>query len=333
MKKFPAIVAAISASIWGAAIWAPSAAAEAESRNAVLDRDFKTMMTWFPGEYDNQEQVYFESELDVPEEERHERIHHIFHPVDLSDFPGETFYVQQYQNDDPADVYRQRIYSFEPDYDENAIRLTIYTPKAPEALIDAHLDPTKLDGVTQDDVITRPGCEVFWRREASQFIGFMKEGACSFVSSRSGKKIIINDDLVLSEDAIWISDRAEDEDGNYVFGNKAGIPHKNLKAREFTCWVSVKERSGDDWAFESGLKVHDQGGRAWVTTDERRPQTAGIKIRNVRWPTGRNRDSLVLYAHRKGEDRAVSYTWTSPDGKRIAMNLRWMQASCTLSED
>lgn len=305
----------------------------ASAQNGVLDRDFKTMMEWFPGRYDNQEQVYFEEELNAPEDERHERIHHIFFPVDLEAFPGETFYIQQYQNDDPSDIYRQRIYSFEPDYEENAIRLTIYTPKNPEALIDAHLDTSKLDGLTLEDTVTRPGCEVFWKRQAAQFFGYMKDGACSFVSSRSGKKIIINDDLYLSQDEIWISDRAVDEDGAYVFGNKAGIPHKNRKAREFSCWVSVKKKRGDnDWSFDSGLTVHDQGGWAWVETDERRPQRVGIKIRNVVWPEGRNRNSLVLYAYRDGEPRAASYAWTSPDGDRLAVNLRWMQASCTLSE-
>jgi len=95
----------------------------------ILKRDFKRMMEWFPGRYDNQEQVYFNDNLNVPEDERHERIHHIFTPVDLPDFPGETFYIEQYQNDDPTDVYRQRIYSFEPDFEENATRLTIYIPK------------------------------------------------------------------------------------------------------------------------------------------------------------------------------------------------------------
>ena len=28
---------------------------------SVLDKDFRIMMAWFPGVYDNQEQVYFEA--------------------------------------------------------------------------------------------------------------------------------------------------------------------------------------------------------------------------------------------------------------------------------
>ncbi len=318
---------------FGGLVYGQTHGQSASPANDILDRDFREMMVMFPGRYDNQEQVYFEKRLDIPEEDRHERTHHIFHPVKLANFPGETFYIQQYQNNDPSDIYRQRIYSFQPDYDENAIRLTIYTPKNPEALIDAHIDPSKLDGLTLDDMIIRPGCEVFWKREIDQFTGYMKEGACSFTSSRTGKKIVINDDLHLSDSSIWIADRAVDEDGAYVFGNRAGVPHKNNRASEFSCWVSVKKRSGDDeWTFNNDLEIHDQGGWIWVTTDERRPQKVGLKMRNVVWPTGYNRNSLVLYAYRDGDDAARSYVWTSPDAKRIALNLRWVQASCTRDE-
>jgi len=81
-------------------------------QNAVLDRDFQTFLEWFPGVYDNQEQVYFEEQLGVPEDERHERIHHTFAPVNLPAFGDHVFYVQQYLDDDPTKIYRQRIYVF-----------------------------------------------------------------------------------------------------------------------------------------------------------------------------------------------------------------------------
>jgi len=76
---------------------------------AILDKDFRTMMQWFPGVYDNQEQVYFEAEQQVDEALHHERIHHVFAPVDLPAFGEHVFYVQQHLNDDPSDIYRQRI--------------------------------------------------------------------------------------------------------------------------------------------------------------------------------------------------------------------------------
>ena len=50
---------------------------------AILDKDFRFMMAWFPGVYDTQEQVYFEVEQGIDEALRHERLHHVFAPVDL----------------------------------------------------------------------------------------------------------------------------------------------------------------------------------------------------------------------------------------------------------
>ena len=92
----------------------------------MLDKDFHNMMAWFPGVYDNQEQVYFELEQEVDEALRHEPIHHVFEPVYLPAFGEHVFYVQQHLNDDPAQIYRQCICAFPPDYEEGAIRLTIH---------------------------------------------------------------------------------------------------------------------------------------------------------------------------------------------------------------
>ena len=297
---------------------------------AVLDKDFLTMMQWFPGVYDNQEQVYFEAEQEVDEALRHERIHHVFEPVDLPAFGEHVFYVQQHLNDDPAEIYRQRIYTFQPDYDEGAVRLTIHIPNDVASLVDAHLDPTKLTGLVPEQTRVLPGCDVFWRRQADHFVGYMQPNACSYVSNESGKRIIFNDDLLLTEDALWISDRAQDEEGNRVFGHPTGVPHKNRKARRFECWLTAMQRDGE-WTFRRGLEIYDQGGMVWLETEEQPLEKVGIKMRNVRWPYGNNRPSLVLYAYRPDEDRAVSYAWTDPSAQRIGINLRWMQASCTLA--
>ena len=297
---------------------------------AVLDKDFRTMMQWFPGVYDIQEQVYFEAEQEVDEALRHERIHHVFEPVDLPAFGEHVFYVQQHLNDDPAEIYRQRIYTFQPDYDEGAVRLTIHIPNDVASLVDAHLDPTKLTGLLPEQTRVLPGCDVFWRRQDNHFVGYMRPNACSYVSSESGKRIIFNDDLLLTENALWISDRAEDEEGNRVFGHPNGVPHKNRKARRFECWMTAMQRDGE-WTFRRGLEIYDQGGMVWLETEEQPPEKVGIKMRNVRWPYGNNRPSLVLYAYRPDEDRAVSYAWADPAAQRIGINLRWMQASCSLA--
>ena len=297
---------------------------------AILNKDFRIMMEWFPGVYDNQEQVYFEGEQGIAEGLRHKRNHYVFASAQLPAFGDHVFYVQQHVNDDASEIYRQRLYSFQADYENNAIRLTIHIPDYPDRLIDAHLDPTKLANLTPDDTTVIPGCDVLWRRKANQFLGLREPNACSIRSTETGERMILNDEWLLTDSALWITDRAHDEGGHLITGHSVGVPQKNVKARRFECWMTGMQRDGK-WTFRRGLEIYDQGGMVWLTTDEPDPQTVGIKMRTVIWPYGSNRPSLVLYAHRPGEDRAVSYAWADPSAERIGINLRWMQASCTLA--
>ena len=110
------------------ALWVVMTSAYAEEEAAVLEKDFRTMMAWFPVVFGNQEQIYFEAEQGVDGALRHERSHHVLEPVDLTAFCEHVFYVQQHLNDDPAQIHRQPIYAPRPDYAEGAIRLTIHIP-------------------------------------------------------------------------------------------------------------------------------------------------------------------------------------------------------------
>lgn len=114
------------------------------------------------------------------------------------------------------------------------------------------------------------------------------------------------------------------------------------QARPVTCWAAVTKEvakaNGDvDWHFTSNIKLHDQGGRALVGGRDSGTKAVILRMRNVVWPpkpdgsANTNRPSLVLYVHTPDEpDKAVSYVWADPDASRIGINLRWMQASCTV---
>lgn len=320
------------------ALAAPAAAQPAAGSDAVLDKDFALFLDWFEGRFDNDRQVFFADETGVPEDVRHERIHSIFRPVDLPAFGEHVFYVEQYSGADPADIYRQRLYVFTPVYETGEIRLDIHAPLEPEAIQGAHLDPAKLEGLTPEAAIAYPQCAVYWTRRENQFVGATRRGECRVESRRSGATLVIEDDLLLTEEAIWIRDRAETAEGEYVYGNRAGIPHKLRRARAFRCWVATLSGAahGDagegakpsDWSFTRDVFIHDQGGRALVEPVGDAPAVE-LRLRDVEWPTGSNRPSLTLYVHQPGEDRAVSYAWTEGGAGRVGINLRWMQASCT----
>jgi len=309
---------------------------EPPAPRAAQEKDLRTFLGWFEGEFDSNEQVEFAAELGIPQDAVPERIHSVFRRVDLPAFGDHVFYVEQYLDGDPAKIYRQRLYSFSLDEREQAIKLAIHIPADVKALTGAHRDPSRLEGLTPAATRSPPGCEVYWRRRGDAFLGEMKPGACTFKSERSGKTIVVSDDLYLDSDEIWIHDRAVDADGAYVYGNKAGIPNKLKKVHWFACWLSVKREGVADnapgaWSFDRDVPVHDGGELVWVKTDARAARV-GFKIRRPVWPSGPNQDSLVLYVHDEGAEqpgRAVSYGWADPGVRRLGINLRWMQASCS----
>jgi hypothetical protein len=108
------------------------------------------------------------------------------------------------------------------------------------------------------------------------------------------------------------------------------------RARPVTCWGSVpkttkKPDGTDDWYFIRGIKLHDQGGRVQFGGGDTGAPPVVIRMRNVIWPSGPSQPSLVLYVHKpETPDHAESYSWADPGAKRIGINLRWMQASCTI---
>ena len=306
-------------------------------RRQVLDQDMRLFLSWFEGRFDNERQVFFDRDLQTPEEARNGRFHSIFRKVDLPAFGQNVFYVEQYSDSDPAKVGRQRIYVFTPDYAEGAVKLTIHVPPDAAAVLGAWREPARLAALTPAQTTVHPGCDVWWKREGERFHGYMRANACRIDSRRSGRTIVITDDLILTENEIWIRDAATDTRGAYVYGNKAGVHSKLRRIRPFECWASVLRGakhgdSGagqDSWYFTRDIWLHDQGGEAVIRTDEAPAREIRLKLRRVEWPYGTNRPSLTLYVHEGANERAVSYAWGEYDAERLGINLRWIQVSCT----
>jgi hypothetical protein len=299
----------------------------ATERAPDLAADLELMMTWFEGEFDNNLQVLEEKE--DPPEQPHEWIHSIFKRVDLPAFGDNVYYVEQYGDGDPSKIYRSRLYSFGLDEEEGAIELVIYRFADQGTAAGAQEDPSKLEGMTPQNLTTIPGCEVYWRREEDRFVGSVKEGACRVASRRSGKTLVISDDLVLTPDEIWISDRAEDEDGNWVFGNKAGIHHKLARARRFTCWAALEQEESEEWQGFRDLELHDQGGRAALEVEGEEEAGYTVLLEQRVYKGEEKIPVLKLALEEAGSEESKAYTWANPDAWRIGMNLRWMQVGCT----
>ena len=265
----------------------------------VLDKSYRLFTDLLVGDFDNQEQFYFDRRLELAESMQHRRNHV---QVEATDDDG-VFRLTQTLDEAEAPS-RVQLLKLTPDYGSHRISMAFH----------------EADDLSDDAV-----CTVQWRRQLNHFVADKVTGGCT-----ENRDFAVGE-LLLTPTEFSLFDLAlPAQEWSRVEGPEA--TYRNHKAREFTCWMSVTHRDGKA-TFRPGLKILDQGGRVWLESDEAEPQTAGIRMRRVRWPTGTNADSLVLYAHRPGEESAVSYTWGHVDAERIAMNLRWMQASCTLSKE
>ena len=109
------------------------------------------------------------------------------------------------------------------------------------------------------------------------------------------------------------------------------------RARPVQCWaaakkIEAKEDGSPDWLFAQKLELHDQGGRVMVGGGDTGAEPFILRMRAVYWPKpSTNRASMVLYVHKpENPNSAVSYSWADIDASRVGLNLRWMQASCTI---
>ncbi len=305
------------------------------AQNNALQADLEEMMQWFEGEFDNFQQTWKENEDNVDQEIRHERIHSIFKKIEAPKLGNNVFYVKQFQNGDTTDIYRQRIYNFHINDAEQAIQLDIYsflTPEDGEKYAMANHNPSILKDIAVENLRATTGCEVYWKKNGDHFIGYMKDRACHFTSRRSGKEIYITDTLKLTQDEIWIQDEAEDADGNYIFGNKAGIPHKLKKCRFFKGWIAIeKAPKSDDYYFMKHIILHDQGQKVQLIDDKDGTKTKyAVELSEVIYASGIEVLKLAIYE--EGKEKAPAYVWANPNAKQIGINIRTMSTGFTLIE-
>ena len=303
----------------------PPAAPPAAPTAATPSPTFQRFLQWFGGRFDNHLQTLEDEEAEA--EHPHERIHSIFHPVTLPAIAPHLFYVEQYSGNDPSRVYRQRLYQFEERADGEIV-LLIFAFQEQEKFRGAHLDPSRLNELTREGLIPKPGCEVYWRWSEDHFEGTTRRGACR-IPSRRGGELTIEDDLYLDEDEIWIRDRATNDAGELVFGNPEGIPHKLRRAELFRGWAALRDpENRERWIRSAPLLLHDQGAEIPLVDEAGEPLPYVVSLAQMVY--GKTGTAVLkLTVSRRGEDRFIGYSWSEPDSHRIGINLDIVQTGLT----
>jgi len=189
---------------------------------AELENHLALIMEWWPGEYDNHEQIVRQSGggLSVPVHEPVFRIHSHYIRLDLPELGENILYVEEYLNNDPSNISRIRVYALSVDEEEQAVRVKLHAFKDGHGhMIGARLDTGRLAAVEADEL--RPFsdlCDVYLRFEGGQFSGGMKRESC-------GDEAWFEYQVALGPKHYWTRDRMISRETGEVTWNETRGDH------------------------------------------------------------------------------------------------------------
>ena len=191
---------------------------------------WERFLSWWPGDYDNLEQV---------EQIAAQGIESVIGPtalyirrVELPAFGEDVYYAEWHNPDDPTQIIRQRFYAFENEGSTLRLNLHIFPPDADFSArtAGAYLDPSKLEGLTPEDMFPLPGCDVFFEWQNDEFAGTMKKQSCNFLAPGTEVPIYSWSQMRLRDDAFQYLDGWFHREDDSVY--------RQLSDR----WVAFKKR-------------------------------------------------------------------------------------------
>ena len=177
-------------------------------------RDFKKLLALFPSQYDSVGENFNGSAI---EKEQFERMHITIAPVKIPFLGKRVFYVKYLKQNDPKQVYRQRLYVFRYDKKGRVIVSEAHSFQKDSAFVDLHLQPDKQKTLTRAQIKSSLGCPSTWQSDGDGYVG--RADSCSFYSARRQENIFIYDKMRLSPSSLATSEMGKDKTGKILFGN------------------------------------------------------------------------------------------------------------------
>ncbi len=292
------------------------------------------------GEFDNYNQVNFETNdflkaEDIPAT-KHARLYKKVVKLAAPQLGEYVFYEQTHQGGQEQPIYRKSIMVLTADYKANALIAKNYK------LVE-DLDVLKEQNRLSHKQLKPLGddCDTRFSLRGTSFVGKINQKRCK-VASKHGGHVFIGGDFVISESGYWHLEAGYDAQGKMLFGRADQQFYQLTRAKRFNCWAAfktnkLKENGEPYWDFFSGLSLHNQGDIAKFTTTDSESKHYFIRLKETIFPSGNRPDVFEVFVHedtelaRKQYKQALAYTWTNADAKRLGLNLRWMQTSCSLA--
>ncbi len=261
-----------------------------------LRAQLELLLKWWPGEYDNHEQIVRQSGggLSPLTDKPFYRVHSRYERVTGSSLGPDVIRVVDDQNDDPAKVLRTRSYVITVDKTAAVLRLAQFAPKEPGS--------TEL-------VPLGAACDITLRYVGAQF-----EGAVAPKSCKVGGKLE-EYGLVVGPRYSWF----REQPGNEWF--------EQTRARRFTCVVHEAANGVmRDTKYLKTVHLHDQGGEADIAWPDGRTLT--FTIHNRAFSSPADHEYPLFRIHEKGNIIPIAYAYAADDATRFGLNLGWFYTRC-----
>lgn len=186
----------------------PSNWAENDARTADIQRELNAavnqMMAIWPGVYHNDAQIEVDKVRGYTSwrDGGHAQVTSSIVTVNLPGIGANLLYVEDYLDGDPTKIFRQKLYALEADVERSAVKLTLHSFHDAEAVAGAHTKPSKLDGLTTDDIRNREGCEMYFRPLGDGFSGAFDYGACT-----TDTGMVADNRIFVAPGHYWFSDQ------------------------------------------------------------------------------------------------------------------------------
>ncbi len=301
-----------------------------------LEGQLERMMEWWPGEYDNHEQVVRKSGGGAAAlvYEPIYRIHSHIIKLDRPDLGENVLYVEEYRNGDPSNIYRARVYALSVDEAEEAVRVKPHAFKSGnESMVGAWSDPERLAAIKADDLEPySDSCDINMRWEGGQFRGGPEPETCD---APTEEESWYDYQVILGPKYQWDRVKAISKaTGEVTWEGAEGSNFawiQMAKARRFTCTVNYN-LEGDmlKTEFLTEIEVHDQGGATDIEWPDGRTLEFQLHTREFASPS--ERVFPLFRVNEKGNPVPISYAWAVDDADRFGINLGWFYALCSEKE-
>lgn len=285
-------------------------------------RDLQRIVTWFEGDFDNEEQVWFENDprSNVPFAERHEPLHVTRWRVHLPAFGEYVFYVEEYTDDNPAKLSSRYLVAFESAR-EAGIRMRAWFLTNSTGSPSGLQDLSAIEQVTRKDVVSLgPGCDVLWVSQGDQYLGNVQPRACVFGKEPELRYAQL--ELGLSASKFWRVDRTFLLKSNLLQkGHITDVPYKLTRAKKFNCDIRIDEQSFND------REMLSQGGTIIVTR-----KTDGkdyvFRIREKEHPYQKENSDFILLSVNRPNERYLAFSVHDRDSRLIGFHTSWATITC-----